>query len=443
MSFLKAMKEKKKELLTVSHPLASADEYLKSAYATGVALLMARADENLLDAEREALGSLIYALGLPAEKTDEIISTVQNTGPEIVDVIVKALANEDHKMLFLLDLYRGASADKDFSDSEKEMIGEFVEMLKMEKMRDFVASFSAATDSGDCEKANKLVQAVIEKGQEPNIGHLQYFMPEFKYEETIEGFELGPGQVRTINRPSVLTGKIIVRAGGQLSIKGARIKFSGEETQIEICAGKFELEDSIIEATATSRETLIEACRDVIAIKIINCQFDGASKVDFISSSATTTDIINCTFKNSFGRALMLNKIATVTNCKFENCEQAYKTPYLQDFGGSAILGGSELITIENTTFIDCKSMFNGGALAICNAKITGCTFVDCSSSRKGGAIGTSSIFGSMFDDGYEFINCVFENCSASSGGAIHGDSFSGSDSCTFKNCRPDKWAKG
>ncbi|MEI6207679.1 MAG: hypothetical protein WCP20_12925 [Desulfuromonadales bacterium] len=187
------MKAKKKELLTVKHPLCNAAERLKVAYATGVALLMARADdhESMMDGEREALETLVYALDLPAEMTVEIIANVRHIDTDIVDVIVNVLETEEQKLLFLLDLYRAANSDKDFSAPEKVMINDFVEVLKMEKWRDFIASFWSALESKDCAKANTLVQAVIEGGMEPNIGHLQYFMPEFKYEEIIEGFGFG------------------------------------------------------------------------------------------------------------------------------------------------------------------------------------------------------------------------------------------------------------
>ncbi len=153
MSFLDEMRKKKKELTSPKHPLCDEELRLREAYATGVALLMARADEQFCDAEIEHLKELAASLNLTDDPAERIAALVEEAGAEILDSIVPAIEKQDHKYLFILDLYRAAHVDGKFLPEEQEMIDLFAEMLGLKQVEtSFLKHFADGLVSGDKDK---------------------------------------------------------------------------------------------------------------------------------------------------------------------------------------------------------------------------------------------------------------------------------------------------
>ena len=111
------------------HPLCDEELRLREAYAAGIALLMARADDNFCEAECAHFKGLTSSLNLLDESAERIASLVAEAGSEILDIVVPAIVKQDHKYLFIIDLYRSAYVDGNFSATEQEMIDHFADML--------------------------------------------------------------------------------------------------------------------------------------------------------------------------------------------------------------------------------------------------------------------------------------------------------------------------
>ena len=153
MSFLDEMEKKKKAMARSKHPLCNEELRLREAYATGVALLMARADENLNYAEKEHMQELADALLLVEDPVERIFTTVVDAGADILDCIVTVIEKRDHKYLFILDLYRAARVDGDFQPEEQRMIELFEDMLDLKPVeRECLKLFAEGVAQNDQKK---------------------------------------------------------------------------------------------------------------------------------------------------------------------------------------------------------------------------------------------------------------------------------------------------
>ena len=161
-------------------------------------------------------------------------------------------------------------------------------------------------------------------------------------------------------------------------------------------------------------------------LQIQDCTFANGSAVGYggaVSSRISNTNISNCVFENCSSRRggalLLYNANPTVESCHFINNKA---TDSGSEHGGGAINIGSGGVNakISNCVFENCSAS-KGGALLLYNANPTveSCRFInnkatDSGSEHGGGAINIGS--GGV---NAKISNCVFENCSASKGGAL------------------------
>ncbi|MEI6207685.1 MAG: DUF1566 domain-containing protein [Desulfuromonadales bacterium] len=156
MSFLDDMEKKKKTLTRPKHPLCNEELRLREAYATGVALLMARADENLNSAEKEYLQELADALLLTDDPTERIIATVTDADADIVESIITSFQKQEHKYLFILELYRAAYVDGNLQPEEQKMMDLFSEWLGLKAIEnDFLKQFADGMEQQSRESMQK------------------------------------------------------------------------------------------------------------------------------------------------------------------------------------------------------------------------------------------------------------------------------------------------
>ena len=153
MSLLDDMERKKKALTRLKHPLCKEELRLREVYATGVALLMAGTDEHMNNAEKEHLEELVDALLLSDDPAERIIATVADAGADILDSVVEVIEIQEHKYLFILDLYRAANVDGKILPEDQKMIDIFMEMLDLKPVaQDWLKQFSEGMTSKDQEK---------------------------------------------------------------------------------------------------------------------------------------------------------------------------------------------------------------------------------------------------------------------------------------------------
>ena len=259
MSFRKQMKDIKKEMLAVKHPLFFEDESLKFSYAIGIALIMMQSDDGhiLTLSEHNALNELVLGLDLPEGRLEKVISKAQKTDAKILKEIICKLMKSDYRYLFVLDLLKVANLDKEITLGKREFIDDIMQMMQLSSVEtDFLCGFSDAIKTNDQKVANDTVYLALEHSLAPNIEHLQFFLPKFIYEEVIPGFELNSEEFHVLKRSGRVSGKIVIGYGAKLSIKGIELIFSGD-AQIVINGGILELEGSTLKATEKSENALI------------------------------------------------------------------------------------------------------------------------------------------------------------------------------------------
>jgi uncharacterized tellurite resistance protein B-like protein len=466
------LKNKKRELLTAKHPLHREDESLKLPYLLGIALLFARVDNDLAQAEREALAELIYVLDLPEGRLEMILAKVQEADQGIVDEILLALGKPEVRYAFVLDLLKAARADQLFQPEERVFITDIMDMMLLTPNEAaFLNAFGEAASSNDLSAANAAVQRAIEATLEPNIGHLQFFMTGFSYQEEIAGIELVAGQHRRITRPARIVGTIKVASGAILSIRGSELVFAGE-AQIVVDGGVLELEGATLKAGNDSKGPLIVINASTPVFEARNCSFDGGGVARIIVTLAGKTALTDCTFVNahlgglpvkspimrtdftSAGAAISAGGLLVLQNCSFRNCvagsaggaicavgqllikNSSFENCQSKGVGGAVIVAGN--YGISDTKFENCLAVDHGGAMYVTssepnNFEVSKCAFTRCVSSASGGAL-------YIHEGVYTVTDCVFEECSASeSGGGLGTDRWMQGEAsikrCSFARC--------
>ena len=462
MSFLKQMKEMKKDMLTIKHPLHTEDESVKLPYLIGVAVLMAKADNELAQSERDALAELAYGLDLPEGRLEKVIVKVLDSDAGILKEIFPALITPEVRYAFVFDLFKAANADKDFKEEEREFITDIIEMMQFSPIEtEFLNSFAAAIAENDLTAANITVQKAIERMLEPNVSHLQFFQPGFSYEEEIAGFTLGSHEIRVINRPAKLTGSITVNSGAKLIVKDVTLKFQGA-AQLMVDGGEVVLNNAILKALPNSTFPMLIINSNTPIFEATGCTFDGGGKIPLVITMAGKTTFIGCTFTNAFRSGVAVDKFEktggffnlmpsgtdnTKDNCVFGAAVHSTSTLVLtnciftkniaETCAGAVYAGGQ--LHITDSVFQDCSSSGMGGALVVQNIyKVSGTRFDGCTSQMNGGEAYICG--GSHSKDGDEasiIENCSFKKCSATqSGGGLFIDEvlFSVSE-CQFNFC--------
>lgn len=416
-----SIKEKKKELLTVKHPLYTEDESVKLPYLICIALLMARVDDDLAQSEREALTELIYGLDLPEGRLEKVLTKVKDTDDSILDEILPVLTSTDIRYAFVLDLYKAANADREFKDKECVFISDIMEMMQLSAAEtEFLNLFGVALMTNDLKSANSAVQTAIEQKLEPNIKHLQFFLPEFSYEEELAGFTLGAHETRVIIRPATLSQG---NWSGIFSVALAGINTKPDTTKDTLMLGA---------AIFASKLLILKRCNFMENFS------ESAAGAVYSGEQLHMTD---CVFKGcstkGIGGALVVHGEYSIKDSKFEGCSSQLNG------GAMYVCGGShEKSSVKDCTISKCATTKSGGGIFINEVKysITKCKITSCSAGESGGGLATDK-----YDQcPSEIKQCVFDGCTASKGGGTFIKSYDRSNytpdtsGTTYKDCLPD-----
>ena len=148
--------------------------------------------------------------------------------------------------------------------------------------------------------------------------------------------------------------------------------------------------------------------------------------------------IYNCSFNNSVGAFSGGAIYCEGINCSIENSTFFNSSLVKSDADGGAIYVVAANFTINNCNFISNRATRNGGGIAVssnaCNARVENCIFDKCTAG-SGGAIYLVNITSGL--SAYKIISSTFKNCSANYAGAIYimGDS-NLIDYCNFLDCK-------
>lgn len=466
MSLLAAMKQKKKERLTVKHPLYQRDISMRYAYVMGVALVLATGG-GISETGRVVLEKLVYAIGLPEDTLEKVIATAESAAAESIDTVVDTVLEKEEQYCLLLEMHLAAlRSGAEQQREQRELIGGFGELMLLSAEEDgFLRNFAQTALEKNTSMATEVLTEGYENQLEPNFEVLKYFLPTLDYREEIEGFTLEAGQSRSITRPCIVKGPIVVKEGALLSIQGIEM-ILGQDCGIKSEGGQLEIRDSRFRAAEGCRDTML-AVSDMPRLVLENVCFDGEKRARAILADGGVLKANNCQFERCYDKSGGAGGsiYAKKSNLFVENC--VFKDCYVSAVGGAVYVEAAtaELITC---TFRQCSGKDGGGGyFHQCTYTILQCEFFECEAKKNGGAIcfqeaeGTigKSDFGncsagiagggiyaycgaagpSVFNEN-NFIQCsVSDN---SSGGAI--DYYYGSstikptvEKCSYEACKP------
>jgi len=433
MSFLNQMKAKKKEMFTVKHPLHEQDDLLKISYLIGIALLLARADDNFNEAERALLADMVESMDMPESRLETVVNRAKEASGDLLDELIPFLTMPGVAHCFVLDLHRAARADREFKDEEREFIAHITEMMQLGGDETaFLTAFADAAHAVDHAAANAAVQQAIEKKIEVDIRQLQFFLPGFNYVRELAGFELGAHESRELSGTINLVSPITVGKGAKLSIRNATLTFQAC-AQLRVCGGTLDIENSTCTADGTNENSpLLVVDESTPVLEVKKSVFDGSAKRPLVATLAGKSVFTGCTFKNGFrsGTPVKLGEeisgtlpgalfslaftvstkmVGKMTSTDSAATEEESSKPVM----GAAIVASS-LLLLQDCTFSDLIAETGAGAVhAAGQLQMTNCCFSNCQSQGIGGAVVAS--------DSYTITGCRFENCSANDcGGALY-----------------------
>jgi len=132
MSKLKGLLQKVKvqTLSFEKHPCRELPQEMMMHYLNGLALI-ASADENICEKEKEYLEIIINSFGLSEEILETVVNFAENPDEDLIQDMMEAFATKDIKYNFMVDCMMISSRDGSFDDDEKGIIEEYFEMFKI------------------------------------------------------------------------------------------------------------------------------------------------------------------------------------------------------------------------------------------------------------------------------------------------------------------------
>ena len=142
-----------------------------------------------------------------------------------------------------------------------------------------------------------------------------------------------------------------------------------------------------------------------------NAFFAGAVSCAYIGFIISNSSFVDCSSRINGGAITTISPYTIISNCGFENCS-VMVAPSIMGGGAIYMWGGS----ISDCTFVNSSTNSRGGAIHSHDDSVSvdNCSFVDCSA-KYGGAV----YFHELTSNGV-LGNCSFVDCSAQSGGAVY-----------------------
>ena len=429
MSLLAAMKQKKKERLTVKHPLYQRDISMRYAYAMGVALVAATGG-GISETGRAELEKLVYAIGLPEDTLEKVIATAEAAAAESIDTVVDTVLEKEEQYCLLLEMHLMAlRSGAEQQREQQELIGGFRELMLLSAEEDeFLRNFAQTALEKNPSMATDVLTEGYENQLEPNFEVLKYFLPTLDYREEIEGFTLEAGQSRSITRPCIVKGPIVVKAGGLLSIQGVEM-ILGQDSGVKSEGGQLEIRDSRICAAEGCRGTLLTV-KNMPRLVLENVCFDGQKRAGAIEAEGGVLEGKNCNFENCTKIGDGGAVYGWGCNMYFEHF--TFRECYSSGNGGAIYVKGNK-VEVKDTVFEHCCGYAGGGIyISDCSSStILNCIFSACEAKTRGGGIFNSR--------STNIEGCRFETCSAGEeGGGVYlpyGGSGKSVSSCIFLKC--------
>lgn len=397
---------KKNLWISRKHPLYLEPIGFKTLYAAAV-LMHTRLNNSANPLSNFELERLITK-GLNLTSKDTI--TMMHLSKEVellVDEVILALDTTEKKLFFLFDLYNVSMSQYHISESEQKSIDLFADLLEIDNgTKNLILQFISSSYCEEYAGCLTLFEQMQKQGWPLSMTDLSYYMLNYYYMAEISPKNILPYKENHFHGNCTFFGTIVIPKNTTLHIANAIVKVEGN---FLVKGGSLLIENSWVEFSKQTDRS--------------------HSSHFFIQSEENgTIQCKNTTFEcaHSGGLILALNSNVSVSYCTILNTS----------FSSSIVCNGDSLV-VKNSTFGNCFSSQNGGAIFIQrgSAQIQHSQFYNCSS-HNGGAIFANAT--SVID------NCYFEHCYAVEfGSAIYynGEIRSNVEKCDYSNCHPKETA--
>ena len=374
---LAKLKKKRKELMTVRHPLYFMDVDEKVIYCAALFLqLKINESSNPLN-HFEFNRLLVQGLCLPNDIISRILEESKDK-QNLVEKLFKILDDPQKKYIFMLDLNNLCMKENGLSDEEKEAFSIFGKMLNLSlEQMSFIQKFILSAYYEETEQCMKCYESMSQFDMDLTMNQLKYYIPSIPYINVIEGRSLKTLEEMELRDQCTIYGNIIVKEGTSLIMADANVLLFG---QIIVDGGQLLIYNSTLEYKGTENIPLISV-KSYSRLVINKGRFLCNNRSGGIKQTNGSLHIRQSEFydANTHQAILFSGENAIITQCKFSNCYVRGK--------GAAIYKKSGRANISQCNFYSCRANNGGAIYAKKGTRITECKFKNCKALKFGNSI--------------------------------------------------------
>lgn len=391
--------QKKKLWMTPKHPLYVKSKEYRMIYGA-IVFMQAELDylgNPLNNFEMERLLSAGFLL--KPEEMAEVLRLSKDKGNAIDSLLQEFETDREHYLL-ILDLVNVSLQDGDIGEKQMESLQLFRKMFQVsEKEQSILIEFAKCAQKEEVAECRAILHRMHLQGMELTPVDMKYYI--MRLWDTIlctQKMLEEEMDVRIVERCQIKE-DLVLYPGMRLIFDHAQVRIHGN---ILLMGGELIIEESKIIRKGDSHRACVNMKDTHSKIVVYNSEVDCRSLGMFVRAEA--------------GELWM--KGSTV-----------YGTTR-----GAAIRFWGNRLEVEKSTFYDCYSHEDGGAIMIRtpNAVVNKCTFRKCEA-KKGGAV--------FAVEGNRITGCVFRECVVAEYGAAvyyHGFVRANVHHLTYDNCYPE-----
>ena len=326
----------------------------------------------------------------------KIITDINNYFDFRLTECIEKIREKEIQYCFVLDLYKIYQLSLWSQDYCEKVLDYYQQIFRFSDIeRNFFETFSESAQKKDTEKAGKAYELFRKKGYEIRYSVMSYFFPEFVLEENYDNITVKAGKTFIIDKPTKVTGDIIVERGGSLLVLGGILKIYGS---IITDGGRVRLYNARVRVMDNKNDYFMKLSKTAI-VQITYSFIDCGGKCGCINQTTGRFILSDTVISNTSGERAVgfLGRSAVITRCRFVNCN-----------AGALALMKNSRVNIENTEFINCMSEYGGSLYSesIGNVKVESCTFENSKAKYLG-----SAIYFKYSKFGQFVTNCTYKEC--------------------------------
>lgn len=376
MDVLGYLKERQNELERIDHPLSHRDLSFRYLYAFGVGVL-ALGDMKAITELQDKYKFFLECISIPKGKRDSLMIDINNHFEYRLMECIRILKTKEVQYCFFSDLYKLMQWSVWSVEYCNKVVKNFYDIFHMSESEiHFFEKFSEAAYARNLENAKVLYHDFTDAGFDISYQILQYFYPEFYDEVSYKDIVVKAGKTLHMDKPTHVSGDIVVERGGSLLLEGADLQIAGN---ITVNGGRIRMNNSKIHVISCKRNIFLKV-EDAAVVHIENSEIDCNHQCGFLEQNTGRLLIEESEFMQSkFQRMIQFSGIfAKITRCSFED-----------GLAGFIEVTDSAQMHIEKSEFSNANAEYGGAffSSSIDNVAIYDCSFRNCIASYLGGAV--------------------------------------------------------